>query len=170
MNHRGYNSSYNRTRSYGNDMPREMNRDSRETSCENCESREVNREISRENRESMERRDRNYDAGDREHVHEITGSTEVVGECQDCHNHRFCTVSSKPIRSGDSHVHEVKFHTDFSDGHCHDFCGHTSTAIYVGNGKHVHFAYESTESSDGHIHRFQAASLIESPTDFECEA
>ncbi|MBO5160067.1 MAG: hypothetical protein J6J03_02015 [Tyzzerella sp.] len=116
----------------------------------------------------MERREeRRYDECD--HVHEISGSTEVMGQCQDCHNHRFCTVSSKPIRVGDSHVHEVNFHTDFADGHCHDFCGRTSTAIYVGDGKHVHFASACTESSDEHVHRFQAASSIDSPTDFECE-
>ena len=101
------------------------------------------------------------------HVHEIIGSTEIVRECNDCHNHRFCTMSGEAIRSGNSHVHEVKFSTDQSDDHSHDFCGRSSTAINVGNGKHVHFVNALTESEDGHKHRFQAASLIESPTDFK---
>lgn len=30
---------------------------------------------------------------DPKHVQEILGSTKVVDECGDCHNHRFCTVS-----------------------------------------------------------------------------
>ena len=75
-----------------------------------------------------------------QHVHEITGSTATVNGCRECHNHRFCTVSGEAIRMGNSHVHEVKFRTDFSDGHYHEFCGTSSPAIDVGNGKHVHFA------------------------------
>ena len=102
------------------------------------------------------------------HVHEITGSTKIVKECDDCHNHRFCTVSGEAISMGNSHVHEVKFRTDFSDGHYHEFCGKTSVAIDVGNGKHVHFIKSVTEEEDGHIHKFQAATLIDSPTDFKC--
>lgn len=101
------------------------------------------------------------------HVHEITGSTAVVTECNDCHNHRFCTVSGEAIQVRNSHVHEVKFRTDFSDEHYHEFCGKTGPAIDVGNGKHVHFVKAVTESADGHRHHFQVASLIESPTDFD---
>ena len=104
---------------------------------------------------------------EQKHVHEITGSTSVVQECDDCHNHRFCTVSGEAIKVGDKHVHEVKFHTDFSDEHFHEFCGKTSTEIYVGNGKHVHFIKDLTEEEDGHKHKFQAATLIDSPTDFK---
>lgn len=48
-----------------------------------------------------------------QHVHEITGSTATVNGCRECHNHRFCTVSGEAIRMGNSHVHEVKFRTDF---------------------------------------------------------
>lgn len=103
---------------------------------------------------------------DQKHVHEVTGSTETVNECNECHNHRFCTVSGEAIRMGQSHVHEVKFRTDFSDGHYHEFCDKTGPAIYVGNGKHVHYIKDMTESEDGHKHRFQAATLIDSPTDF----
>lgn len=104
------------------------------------------------------------------HVHEITGSTAVFDECgEKCHNHRFCTVSGEAKKKGNSHVHEIKFRTDFSDGHYHEFCGESSPAIDVGNGKHVHFASAFTECEDKHRHRFQVASLIESPTDFKCD-
>lgn len=96
----------------------------------------------------------------KKHVHEITGSTAVVNECDDCHNHRFCTVSGEAIAMGSSHVHEVKFRTDFSDGHSHEFCDKTSTAIEVGNGKHVHFLKAFTEREDGHRHQFQGKCLV----------
>ena len=102
-----------------------------------------------------------------QHVHEITGSTAIVEECGECHNHRFCTVSDEAIPYGVSHVHEVKFRTDFSDGHFHEFCGKTGPAIEVGNGKHVHYIKATTEEEGGHRHNFQAATLIDAPTDFE---
>lgn len=105
---------------------------------------------------------------EQQHVHEVIGSTEPVGECNACHNHRFCTMSGEAIAvSGNDHVHEVTFRTDHSDGHYHEFCGKSSGAIAVGNGKHVHYACASTETEDGHVHRFQVASLINSPTDFK---
>lgn len=100
-----------------------------------------------------------------EHVHEIVGSTANFNECDECHNHRFCTVSGEAIEMGNSHVHEVKFRTDFSDGHYHEFCGKSSPAIEVGEGKHIHFANAFTQEEDGHKHAFQVASLINSPTD-----
>lgn len=100
------------------------------------------------------------------HVHELTGSTAIVRECCECHNHRFCTVSDEAITVGNSHVHEVKFRTDFADGHYHEFRGKSSPAINVGNGKHVHFVSARTEEEDGHQHQFQAATLIDSPIDF----
>lgn len=103
----------------------------------------------------------------KKHVHEITGSTGIAEECKECHNHRFCTVSGEAIQMGNTHVHEVKFRTDFADGHFHEFCGKSGPAIEVGSGKHVHFAKACTEFEDGHKHRFQVASLIESPTAFE---
>ena len=112
--------------------------------------------------------DWNRDRNSQRHVHEITGSTAIFNEEEECHNHRFATISGEAIRCGDSHVHEVKFRTDFADGHFHEFCGTSSPAIEVGNGKHVHFASACTEE-DGHRHRFQVASLIESPLDFECD-
>lgn len=103
------------------------------------------------------------------HVHEITGSTRIIRECDDCHNHRFCTVSEEANFSRDrsDHYHEVKFRTDTSDGHYHEFCTKTSGAIYVGNGKHVHFINDITEEADGHKHELQAATLIDAPTDFK---
>lgn len=111
----------------------------------------------------------NYDCdyNRQKHVHEVTGSTAVVMECKECHNHRFCTVSGEAIKKGNSHVHEVKFRTDFADGHYHEFCGKTSPAIDVGNGKHVHFLKDFTEVEDGHKHKFQVATLIDSPIDFK---
>lgn len=33
--------------------------------------------------------------------------------------------------------------------------------------KHVHFVTDYTEECDNHKHKFQVASLIEAPTDFE---
>lgn len=119
------------------------------------------------NRDYNSTYNRDYNCEDQRHVHEITGHTAIVQECDDCHNHRFCTVSGEAIQMGNSHVHEVKFRTDFSDEHFHEFSGKTSRAIEVGNGKHVHFISDSTERQDGHRHQFQAATLIESPSDFE---
>lgn len=101
------------------------------------------------------------------HVHEVTGSTGFSEECKDCHNHRFCAVSGEAIHIGNTHIHEIKFRTDFADEHFHEFCGKSGPAVEVGNGKHVHFAKAFTDFEDGHKHRFQVASLIESPADFE---
>ena len=132
----------------------------------NCSNNTERSNVSYANNEQINRSNiyENYD-----HVHEVTGSTETVTECRECHNHRFCTVSSRAIRTGNSHVHEVRFCTDTSDGHSHEFCDKTSTAIAVGNGKHVHYLKNRTESEDVHVHRLQAATQIESPTDFECK-
>lgn len=107
---------------------------------------------------------------DQRHVHELTGSTRIFSECDDCHNHRFCTVTGEAIYTRDrqDHCHEVTLRTDFSDGHYHEFYTKTSGAIEVGNGKHVHFLFDRTESEDGHVHELQAATLIDSPTDFKC--
>lgn len=105
------------------------------------------------------------------HVHEITGSTAIARECcGECHNHRYSIVSGEAVPMGCSHYHEVNFRTDYADGHYHEFCGKSSLAIEVGGGKHVHYVKGVTELADGHRHKFQAASLIESPLDFEkCE-
>ena len=110
----------------------------------------------------------NHDKYDKQkHVHEIVGSTAVEMECNECHNHRFCTVSDEAEKVGNSHVHEVKFRTAFSDKHYHEFCGKSGPAIEIANGKHVHFFDAITDVSDGHRHRFQGVSLIESPIDFK---
>lgn len=102
------------------------------------------------------------------HVHEVVGSTGIAEQCCECHNHRFCTVSSEQIGEGMSHVHEIKFRTDFADGHYHEFCGRSGPAKDVGGGRHVHYAKSFTTREDGHKHQFQVASLIDSPTDFDC--
>lgn len=73
------------------------------------------------------------------------------------------------IPGKEDHFHEVKFHTDFSDGHYHKFYGKTTGAIDVGGGKHVHFIKDFTEEEDNHKHEFQAATLIDSPIDFKCK-
>ena len=102
-------------------------------------------------------------------MHEISGSTKIFRECDECHNHRFCTVSDEAKYTPDKkdHFHEVKFRTDFSDGHYHEFCGKTSGAIDVGCGKHVHFLKDCTKPEDNHKHEFQFATLIDSPIDFK---
>lgn len=106
---------------------------------------------------------------EQKHVHELTGSTKVFGKCDECHNHRFCTVSGEAKYSKDKndHYHDVKFRTDFDDKHFHEFWGKTSGAIDVGDGKHVHFLKDFTEEEDGHKHEFQVATLIDSPIDFK---
>lgn len=108
---------------------------------------------------------------EQKHVHEITGSTGLAKECCKCHNHRFCAVSGEaiPIPGKQDHFHEVKFRTDFDDNHFHEFCGKTSGAICVGNGKHIHFIKACTEKADGHRHEFQVAALIDNPTEFKCD-
>lgn len=95
----------------------------------------------------------------------------IFNECEECHNHRFCTVTGEAIYSKDKHdhYHEVKFHTDFSDGHYHEFCGKTCGAVDVGNSKDVYFLKDFIKEEDCHKHEFQFATLIESPTDFKCK-
>lgn len=114
-----------------------------------------------------------YNYEKQKHVHEITGSTAFFNECGKCHNHRFCTVSGEAIRKPGctdyDHYHEVKFRTDFADGHFHEFYGKTGGAIDVGDGKHVHFIKSFTTKEDGHKHEFQAATLIEEPLEFKCK-
>lgn len=63
----------------------------------------------------------------------------------------------------DSHVHNITFRTDSYDGHYHEFCGTSSPAIPVGDGRHVHFAKAYTSYADGHAHEFRLASLINDP-------
>lgn len=103
------------------------------------------------------------------HVHEVIGSTGFVSEGEECHNHRFATVTGKAMPICKSHVHEVNFRTDSAeeDGHSHKFCGKTEPAIMLCNGKHVHCLKSCTEEEDGHKHKFQFATLIENPTEFK---
>lgn len=112
-----------------------------------------------------------WDCEEQKHVHEISGSTRIFKECDECHNHRFCTVTGEAVymQGKSDHYHEVKFRTDFADGHFHEFCGKTSGVIEVGNGKHVHFIKDTTTREDNHKHEFQAATAIDSPIDFKCD-
>lgn len=98
-----------------------------------------------------------------QHVHEIVGSTFIAERCEDPHNHRFATVSDKAVPYRGSHVHDIKFRTDSYDGHWHEFCGTSSPAIWVGDGRHIHFAKAVTTDADKHVHEFRVASLIDNP-------
>lgn len=100
-----------------------------------------------------------------QHVHEVIGSTVVAERREDAHNHRFATVSGEAVPYKGSHVHNITFRTDTHDGHYHEFCGQSSTAISVGGGRHVHFANACTTSADGHSHEFRVASLINNPVE-----
>lgn len=103
------------------------------------------------------------------HVHEITGSTEIAERCEDPHNHRFATVSDEAITRGNSHVHKVKFRTDFYEEHYHEFYGESSIAIPVGDNRHVHYLKADTDESDCHKHDFRVATLIENPIETDCD-
>ena len=122
-----------------------------------CREREDSRDRDRNNCCNRERE---------QHVHEILGSTLIAERCEDPHNHRFATVSGEAIRSGNSHVHKIKFRTDSYDGHFHEFEGTSDPAIFVGDGKHIHFASAFTRESDGHKHEFKVASLIDTPIEY----
>lgn len=98
-----------------------------------------------------------------QHVHEIVGSTIIAERCEDPHNHRFATVSGEAIPFRGSHVHNVKFRTDSYEGHFHEFCGRSSIAFPLKDGRHVHYAKARTTAADGHTHEFRVASLINDP-------
>ena len=100
---------------------------------------------------------------EQKHVHELLGSVEIAERKEDPHNHRFATVTDEAIQVGPSHVHNVRFRTDFYEDHFHEFIGTTTIAIPVGDGRHVHFLKSITTQNDGHRHTFRAATLIEDP-------
>lgn len=100
----------------------------------------------------------------KQHVHEVLGSVEVSGCCNNAHNHRFATVSGEAIPCEGSHVHEIKFRTDSCDGHIHEFRGTTSKAIKVDEDHHVHYVEDTTTTNANHNHDFAVATLIENPT------
>jgi len=101
-------------------------------------------------------------SNDQKHNHEIVGSVEIAEPQEDPHNHRFATVSGEAIPLRESHIHEVKFTTDFYENHFHEFRGKTGPAIKVGD-RHVHFLESVTEVSDGHVHDFRVGTLIDNP-------
>ncbi|WP_066712245.1 YmaF family protein [Clostridium sp. Marseille-P299] len=96
------------------------------------------------------------------HVHEVLGSVEIAEKNTDPHNHRFATVSDEVIPMGNTHVHEIKFRTDFYEDHFHEFKGRTGPAIMVGD-RHVHFLESVTEEADCHVHKFRVGTLINDP-------
>lgn len=99
----------------------------------------------------------------KQHNHEVLGSTKIEGCCEYAHNHRFATVSGDAIPCDGSHVHEIKFTTDSCNGHHHEFCGTSSSAINVGCGRHVHLVEGYTSVDACHKHEFVVATLIEDP-------
>ena len=113
-------------------------------------------------------RDCNNRCEEQEHIHEIIGSV-IFADRNNPHNHRFTTVSWEVIERGDSHVHKIKFRTDYYDGHYHEFSGRSSKAIYVGDVKHVHYTNAYTECEDGHRYKSQVATLIEEEDDCDCD-
>lgn len=102
-----------------------------------------------------------------QHVHEIIGSTIFTEECEECHNHRFATMSGEAIPCQGSHFHNIEFRTDTHENHEHKFCGASSLAIPIGDGRHIHFAKDCTTEADGHVHEFRVATLINNASE-EC--
>lgn len=100
---------------------------------------------------------------EQEHVHEIQGSVQIAEIKEDPHNHRFAAVSGEAMPLGDKdHFHEVKFRTDFYEGHYHEFRGKTTGAIMVGD-RHVHFLESVTTENDNHSHKFRLSTFINDP-------
>lgn len=114
-------------------------------------------------------RDNNYQKSchdEHRHVHELQGSVKL-GDREDPHTHRFCTVTGEAIPHGAfDHFHEVVFRTDTYDDHHHEFKGKTGCAVMVGD-RHVHYIEAITSLDDGHRHSFEAATMIENPTGFD---
>lgn len=100
-----------------------------------------------------------------QHVHEILGSTVFAEDCEDCHNHRFASMSGEAIPAQGNHFHNVTFRTDTYEDHYHEFTGPSTLAIPTGDGRHIHFANGCTTSADGHVHEFRVASLINNPAE-----
>jgi len=98
------------------------------------------------------------------HVHEVLGSVQIAERKTDPHNHRFAAVTGQAIPiSGNNHIHELKFRTDFYEDHFHEFCGKTGPAIPVGDGRHVHFVESVTSVNERHRHEFRVATLMDNP-------
>lgn len=97
------------------------------------------------------------------HVHEIQASVKIAESCRNPHNHRLATVSDEALYMGNDHCHDVKFRTDYYDGHFHTFSGRTTGAIEVCDGRHVHYLQSVTSENDEHCHEFRLATLIEDP-------
>lgn len=105
-----------------------------------------------------------HDREDRieQHDHEFQGSTRIVTENEEVHNHRFAGVSGPARPYMNSHVHDIITRTDSFD-HVHEIRDVSGPAIRVGNNRHVHFVRGTTTLEDGHTHTYQFATLIENP-------
>lgn len=98
------------------------------------------------------------------HVHEVLGSVKFAQTKTNPHNHRFTALTSQAIPiSGNTHIHEFRFCSDYYEEHFHEFSGRTSSAIPVGDGRHVHFISSVTFIQEGHCHEFRTATLINDP-------
>lgn len=97
------------------------------------------------------------------HVHEMLGSVKIVCSGCDGHNHRFATVTDRPVAlANGNHAHQLTFRTDSYNGHYHEFTGRTQGATQV-DDRHVHYLEGVTTSRNGHRHEFRVATLIEDP-------
>lgn len=97
------------------------------------------------------------------HIHEYQGSVKLQGDGESRHSHRFAGMSSEMIPVKGNHIHKIKVHTDYVNGHFHDIEILSGPAIQVGGEKHVHFISGWTTDAEGHSHIFAFATLIESP-------
>lgn len=112
------------------------------------------------------------DTGFQSHVHEFLGSTKLVGEGLEAHNHRFACMTGEAVYVPGSHVHRLEAKTDYH-GHYHVIQAISGPAVYMfrqdaaaegrDDRKHVHFAEGWTAQADGHRHGYEAATQIEAP-------
>jgi len=135
--------------------------DDNRSRCCDCDDDNRNRRIDYDNDNSSD--------NCQNHTHELVGSVEIDGRKCELHNHRFATVTEGAIKSGCSHIHNVKFKTDCYDGHYHEFCGKTCEAIPVDENHHIHFIDSVTSENNCHEHKFKATTLIDNPIKSECE-
>lgn len=104
-----------------------------------------------------------YNPSPNRHVHEIQGSVEAIKLLKIPHSHNIVAVSDEAISIGlQGHIHEVKFKTDYCEGHYHEFSGRTTGSILI-KDSHVHFLESETTKNEGHKHKFRLVTLLEKP-------